>query len=155
MMMQELEALLKQQDKNIKFDYLNNHIHCYPHIINICSSHIIVLSTCISKEFFEVLKSKTEVDMVYSNIEGNNNDDNDDNHNHNHNNDNDNDNEHLVAQEIDVPELTPPMEEAHSSSLDSAPSPQSWGCINWGPWKCVELCWCMMGVMGPGGEMSE
>jgi hypothetical protein len=54
----------------------------------------------ISKEFFEVLKSETEVDMVYSNIKGNG-DDNDNydnnNYNNNHHHNNNNNNGHSVA----------------------------------------------------------
>src|SRR5258708_38758738 len=77
MAMWELEALLKQHDNNIKFDHLNNWICCYLHIINICLSHIIASSTCISKQYLEALKSKSDGDLVYSNIK----DDNDDNNN--------------------------------------------------------------------------
>ncbi|KAN0103884.1 Ribonuclease H-like domain containing protein [Russula decolorans] len=68
--MRELEALLKLHDDDIEFDHLNNRIRCYPHIINICSSHIIASSTCISKRFLETLKSEFAGDLVYSNIEG-------------------------------------------------------------------------------------
>ncbi|KAN0111972.1 Ribonuclease H-like domain containing protein, partial [Russula decolorans] len=68
--MRELEALLKLYDDDIEFDYLNNRIRCYPHIINICSSHIIASSTRISKRFLETLKSEFAGDLVYSNIEG-------------------------------------------------------------------------------------
>src|SRR6266581_1634249 len=71
--MRELEVLLKRHDKTIEFDHLNNRIRCYPHIINICSSHIIASSTRISKKFLETLKSECGGDFVYSNIEGNNN----------------------------------------------------------------------------------
>src|SRR5260221_7230700 len=76
--MQELEALLKRHDNNIEFDHLNNRIRCYPHIINICSSHIIASSTHISKQYLEALKSKSDGDLVYSNIEDNDDDDDDD-----------------------------------------------------------------------------
>jgi hypothetical protein len=69
--MRELEALLKLHDDDIEFDHLNNRIRCYPHIINICSSHIIASSTRISKRFLETLKSEFAGDLVYSNIEGN------------------------------------------------------------------------------------
>jgi hypothetical protein len=68
--MRELEALLKLHDDDIEFDHLNNRIRCYPHIINICSSHIIASSTRISKRFLETLKSEFAGDLVYSNIEG-------------------------------------------------------------------------------------
>ncbi|KAN0120540.1 Ribonuclease H-like domain containing protein [Russula decolorans] len=73
--MRELEALLKLHDDDIEFDHLNNRIRCYPHIINICSSHIIASSTRISKRFLETLKSEFAGDLVYSNIEGDEDDD--------------------------------------------------------------------------------
>src|SRR5258707_11607200 len=101
--MWELEALLKRHDNNIKFDHLNNWIRCYLHIINICLSHIIASSTHISKQYLEALKSKSDSDLVYSNIEDN--DDDDDNDNDNGGDVNDN-NAHLFAQETDIPELT-------------------------------------------------
>jgi len=111
MAMQELEALLKRHDNNIEFDHLNNRIRCYPHIINICSSHIIASSTRISKQYLEALKSKSDGDLVYSNIEDddddNDNDDDDGNGNGNGNGGDVNDNDaHLFAQETDIPELT-------------------------------------------------
>jgi hypothetical protein len=73
--MRELEALLKLHDDDIEFDHLNNRIRCYPHIINIWSSHIIASSTRISKRFLETLKSEFAGDLVYSNIEGDEDDD--------------------------------------------------------------------------------
>jgi hypothetical protein len=76
--MRELEALLKLHDDDIEFDHLNNRIRCYPHIINICSSHIIASSTRISKRFLETLKSEFAGDLVYSNIEGDEDDEDDD-----------------------------------------------------------------------------
>jgi hypothetical protein len=76
--MRELEALLKLHDDDIKFDHLNNRIRCYPHIINICLSHIIASSTRISKRFLETLKSEFAGDLVYSNIEGDEDDEDDD-----------------------------------------------------------------------------
>src|SRR5712691_4249108 len=88
--MRELEVLLKRHDKTIKFDHLNNRIRCYPHIINICSSHIIASSTRISKKFLETLKSECGGDFVYSNIEGDDNGDDNDNDNDNNNNNNNN-----------------------------------------------------------------
>jgi len=130
--MQELEALLKRHDDNIEFDHLNNRIRCYPHIINICASHIIASSTRVSKEFLEAFKSETEADMVCSNV-GDDNDDNgddgddddsddddsddddsddddsddDDGDDDDGDDDDDNDNDgHSVSQEPDVPELT-------------------------------------------------
>src|SRR5258707_15434641 len=103
--MRELEALLKRHDNNIKFDHLNNWIRCYPHIINICSSHIIASSTRISKQYLEALKSESDGDLVYSNIEDND-DDNDNGDGDGDGSDvNDND-AHLFARETDIPELT-------------------------------------------------
>ncbi|KAN0111558.1 hypothetical protein V8E52_008389, partial [Russula decolorans] len=63
--MRELKALLKLHDDDIEFDHLNNRIRCYPHIINICSSHIIASSTHISKQFLETLKSEFAVRAWY------------------------------------------------------------------------------------------
>src|SRR5713226_7666056 len=111
MAMQELEALLKRHDNNIEFDHLNNWICCYPHIINICSSHIIASSTRISKQYLEALKSKSDGDLVSSNIKDDDDDDDNDNGNGDGDGDGDgsdvNDNDaHLFAQETDIPKLT-------------------------------------------------
>ena len=94
---------------NIEFNHLNNCIHCYPHIINICRSHIIASSTHISKQFLKTLKFESDGDLVYSNHKGNdnnndNNDNNDDNNDKDNGNDNNNDG-HLFAQETDIPKL--------------------------------------------------
>src|SRR6266581_4889065 len=106
--MRELEVLLKRHDKTIEFDHLNNRIRCYPHIINICSSHIIASSTRISKKFLETLKSECGGDFVYSNIEGDNDGDNDNNDNNNDNNNDDNDDNNNGSRSFarDIPELT-------------------------------------------------
>jgi hypothetical protein len=72
------------------------------HIINICSSHIIASSTRISKRFLETLKSESASDLVYSNIEGDNDDEDDEDGNNNNNNNN----SCLFAWKIDIPELT-------------------------------------------------
>jgi hypothetical protein len=126
--MRELEALLKLHDDDIEFDHLNNSIRCYPHIINICSFHIIASSTRISKRFLETLKSEFAGDLVYSNIEGDednedndedNDEDNEDNDEDNedgedNDNDNDNDNSRLFARKI--PELT--LDEEQFDILD-------------------------------------
>src|SRR5260370_20173849 len=107
--MRELEALLKRHNNNIEFDHLNNRIHCYPHIINICSSHIIASSTRISKQYLEALKSESDGDLVYSNIrdDDNDNDNDDDDGNGDGDGGNVNDNDaHLFAQKTDIPELT-------------------------------------------------
>ncbi len=110
--MRELEVLLKRHDKTIKFDHLNNRIRCYPHIINICSSHIIASSTRISKKFLETLKSECGGDLVYSNIEGDDDGDDDDGDSDgdgddgDDNNNNNNNGGRSFAQEPDIPELT-------------------------------------------------
>jgi hypothetical protein len=91
--MRELEALLKLHDDDIEFDHLNNRIRCYPHIINICSSHIIASSTRISKRFLETLKSEFAGDLVYSNIEGDEDDEDDNEDDEDDNEDDEDDNE--------------------------------------------------------------
>ena len=48
--MRELESLLKSRDPDLRFDHLNNHIRCFPHIINICASHVIQSSMRISEK---------------------------------------------------------------------------------------------------------
>jgi len=111
MAMRELEVLLKQHNDNIEFDHLNNQFRCYPHIINICSSHIIASTTHISKRFLETLKSESDADLVYSNFKGNNDDDDDD--------DDDGDNyndDHLFAWEGNIPELV--LDEGQLDTLD-------------------------------------
>jgi hypothetical protein len=85
----------------------------------------------ISKELLKVLKSKTEVDMVYSNIEGNNN---------NNNNDNNN-NGHLVAQETDVPKLT--LNEEQLSILDEDTQTLYIG-LKCNPIKCTHKIICIV-----------
>jgi hypothetical protein len=89
--MRELEALLKLHDNDIEFNHLKNRIRCYLHIINICSSHVIASSTCISKQFLETLKSESDGDLVYSNIKDDKDKDKDG---------------RLFARKIDIPELT-------------------------------------------------
>ena len=103
--MRELEALLKRHDDSIEFDHLNNRIHCYPHIINICSSHIIASSTRISTQFLETLKSECGGDLVYYNIEGDDNDNNDDDGDGDSDDDS-NGGSRPVARKTDIPELT-------------------------------------------------
>ena len=111
--MRELEALLKLHDDDIEFDHLNNRIRCYPHIINICSSHIIASSTRISKRFLETLKSEFAGDLVYSNIEGDK-DDKDDKDGEDDDDDDDDDDSRLFARKI--PELT--LDEEQFDILD-------------------------------------
>ena len=49
--MKELQALLVQHD--VVFDNLNNHVMYYPHIINICTAHIVAASTQVSKKYLD------------------------------------------------------------------------------------------------------
>jgi hypothetical protein len=49
--MKELQALLVRHD--IEFDHLNNCIMCFLHIINICTAHIIAMSTQVSKKYLD------------------------------------------------------------------------------------------------------
>ena len=49
--MRELQALLIGRE--IEFDYLNNRIMCFLHIINICTAHIIAASTQVSKKYLD------------------------------------------------------------------------------------------------------
>jgi len=104
MAMWELEVLLKWHDDNIEFDHLNNHICCYLHIINICSSHIIASSTCIPKQFLKTLKTESDSNLIYPNIEGGGNDGDNDNDNNNNNNNNNN-SSHLFTWKTDIPDL--------------------------------------------------
>ena len=115
--MWELEALLKWHDDNIEFDHLNNRIRCYLHIINICLSHIIALSTRIPKQFLKTLKTKSDSDLIYPNIKGGSDsgdhdgdsDDDDDNNNNN--------SSHLFTQKTDIPDLK--LDEEQLNTLDN------------------------------------
>ncbi|KAH8984653.1 hypothetical protein EDB86DRAFT_3084313 [Lactarius hatsudake] len=49
--MKELQELLVEHE--VTFHHLNNHIMCYPHIINICTTHIISASTQASKKYLD------------------------------------------------------------------------------------------------------
>ena len=95
--MRELERLLKYRDLDFKFNHLKSRVRCFPHIINICVSHIIASSTQVSKEYINSLRSEGDDDFLSSNIENNddnnndNNDNNDDNNNDNDDNNNDDD----------------------------------------------------------------
>ena len=65
--MQELESLLKSREKSINFDEKNNHVQCFVHIINICSSHLINAmsnSNCakVSETNDEIYESESEFD---------------------------------------------------------------------------------------------
>jgi hypothetical protein len=56
--MEELQHLLTKREiaNLVSFDPLNNHIQCYAHIINICSSHVIASFTSTSKSYLSRLK---------------------------------------------------------------------------------------------------
>jgi len=74
--MQALESLLEKREKATKpldFDSLNHCIHCYAHIINICSSHIIASVTSTSKSYLSDLKVPVDPNNVT--CDNNNNDD--------------------------------------------------------------------------------
>jgi hypothetical protein len=75
--MHELKALLKHRDSDFKFDHHKNCIRCFPHIINICISHIIASSTQVSKKYLKSLKSEGDDGLSYSD------DDDDDDNSHN------------------------------------------------------------------------
>ena len=49
--MKVLQALLVERD--ILFDHLNNCIMCYPHIINVCTAHIVAASTQVSRKYLD------------------------------------------------------------------------------------------------------
>ena len=49
--MKELQALLIKRE--VAFHHLNNCIMCYPHIINICTAHIIAASTQVSQKYLD------------------------------------------------------------------------------------------------------
>jgi hypothetical protein len=81
--MHELEAILKHHDSDFKFDHRKNCVRCFPHIINICVSHIVASSTQVSKEYLKSLKSKGDDGLSYSDVENNNNNNNNNNNSHN------------------------------------------------------------------------
>jgi hypothetical protein len=56
--MEELQYLLAKCriGDMVSFDHLNNHIWCYAHIINICSSHIVASFTSTSNSYLAGLK---------------------------------------------------------------------------------------------------
>ena len=86
--MRELEALLKYRESDFTFHHLKNRIRCFPHIINICVSHIVASCTRVSKGYLKSLRSEGDGDD-----DNNNNNDDNDNDNDNDDNDNDDDND--------------------------------------------------------------
>src|SRR6266404_6585434 len=75
--MRHLEVLLMRCDPNITFNHLQNCIRCFPHIINICTFHVILSSTQVPQEFAKSLGSDAE--FLSSNIDDDDDDDDDDN----------------------------------------------------------------------------
>jgi hypothetical protein len=49
--MKELQALLVKCD--VVFNHLNNCIMCFPHIINICTAHIVAASTQVNQKYLD------------------------------------------------------------------------------------------------------
>jgi hypothetical protein len=76
--MRELQLLLNRHDSDYKFHHLNNRIRCFPHIINICVSHIIASCTRVSKEYLESLRCGDDDDISFSSLNIENDDDDDD-----------------------------------------------------------------------------
>ncbi|KAH9012216.1 hypothetical protein EDB83DRAFT_2321967 [Lactarius deliciosus] len=50
--MKELENLLATKC-DVAFNHLNNRIMCYPHIINVCTTHIVATSTQVSRKYLD------------------------------------------------------------------------------------------------------
>ena len=118
--MRELEALLKYRDT--EFSHLNNRVRCFPHIINICASHIIASCTRVSKEYLKLLRSQgdgdddddddSDDDDVVDDDDDNDDNDNDNDSDNNNDNDNDNDNDNSYTNiplprgiRLDIPQL--------------------------------------------------
>ena len=93
--MRELEDLLWCRDPDYRFNHLKNRIRCFPHIINICVSHVIASCTRVSKKHIKSIMSADDDDFSFNlkNHDDNDNDD-DDNNNNNNNDDDDNDGDH-------------------------------------------------------------
>jgi hypothetical protein len=58
----------------VGFDHKNNHVRCYAHIINICSSHIVASVTSTPKSYISDLKVPIDSNIVT--CDNNNNDNN-------------------------------------------------------------------------------
>ncbi len=65
--MQELQSLLAKCETAIRlnFDHLKHCVWCYAHIINICSSHIILSMTSVSKWYLFDLKVPADTDCMF------------------------------------------------------------------------------------------
>jgi len=105
--MRELETLLWRRDPNCRFNHLKNRVRCFPHIINICVSHIIASCTRISKKHLESIISADDDDSSF-NLENDDDNDGDDNNNDNDNDNDDSDNndgDHRDKARKDIPAL--------------------------------------------------
>jgi hypothetical protein len=119
--MRELEWILKNHDKDFKFHYLNNCIRCFPHIINICVSHIIASCTWVSKEYLKSLRSEDDDELLPSNIENNNdNADEDDNDDNDDNDDDDNVNDDNDVNDDDVDDVNDDDDDNDDNDDDDA-----------------------------------
>ena len=49
--MKELQGLLVKRD--IVLDHANNRIMCFPHIVNICTAHIVAASTRVNQKYLD------------------------------------------------------------------------------------------------------
>src|SRR5712672_1760175 len=89
MAMRELKDLLWCRDPDYRFNHLKNRVRCFPHIINICVSHVIASCTQVSKKHIKSIMSTDDDDFSF-NLENHNDNDNDDDDNNNNNNNNNN-----------------------------------------------------------------
>jgi len=62
--MDALQTLLDKRDitNKISFNHVDRRIHCYAHIINICTSHVIASVTSTSKSYLANLKIPVDLD---------------------------------------------------------------------------------------------
>ena len=75
--MRGLKDFLKNRGTDIKFQHLNNRVRCFPHIINICVSHILALCTRVSKQSLKLLMLEDADDTSFFNIKKDDDDDDD------------------------------------------------------------------------------
>src|SRR6266404_3865058 len=85
----ELEWSLTSHDPNIRFDRFNNCIHCFPHIINICTSHVIQSCTRSSEKIIKSLGSEHGSSNVESDDDRDNINNDDDDYDYNDEDDDD------------------------------------------------------------------
>jgi hypothetical protein len=74
--MQELESRLTSRKTAfaVSFDSLNHHIHCYAHIINLCSSHVVAFITSTSKAYLSKLNVPIDTSSPYDDDDNDNDD---------------------------------------------------------------------------------